>query len=101
MPSIPAIIIFICDTASSASACIFLASASFSFPLAPAITAATATIGATTTPARISFPPAIPNPPAALAPPPNQANVALVFAAPERAAIAVPVDAVPNIIAPP
>ena len=46
--------------------------------------------------ARRAFPAAIP--PAAT-PPPNQASAALVAAAPDRAEIAVPVEAVPNVVA--
>ena len=46
-----------------------------------------------------ALPAAIPPPPAAKAPPPNQANAALVAAAPLKAEIAVPVDATPNVVA--
>ena len=49
--------------------------------------------------AKNAFPAAIPPPPAARAPPPIQANCALVAAAPDKADIAVPVDAVPNVVA--
>lgn len=51
--------------------------------------------------AKNAFPAAIPPPPAARAPPPSQANCALVAAAPDNADIAVPVDAVPNVVATP
>src|SRR5699024_9618523 len=44
-------------------------------------------------------PAAVPPPPAASAPPPNHANAALVAAAPLNVEIAVPVEAVPNVVA--
>ena len=52
-------------------------------------------------PARASsaVPAAVPPPPAAMAPPPSQARAALVATAPERVEIAVPVDAVPKVVA--
>ena len=46
-----------------------------------------------------ALPAAIPPPPVANAPPPSQANAAFVAAAPESAEIAVPVDAVPKVVA--
>lgn len=49
--------------------------------------------------AKKALPAAIPPPPAAIAPPPNQASAALVAAAPDNEAMAVPVDAVPNVVA--
>ncbi len=42
---------------------------------------------------------AVPPPPAARAPPPSQARAAFVAAAPDRAEIAVPVDAAPKVVA--
>lgn len=52
-------------------------------------------------PARASraLPPAVPAPPAATAPPPSHASAACDAAAPDRVEIAVPVDAVPNVVA--
>ena len=44
-------------------------------------------------------PPAMPRPPLANVPPPSQARAALVAAAPDKAEIAVPVDAVPKVVA--
>src|SRR5699024_11254697 len=44
-------------------------------------------------------PAAVPPPPATKAPPPNHAKAALVAAAPLKADIAVPVEAVPNVVA--
>ena len=49
--------------------------------------------------ARRAFPAAMPPPPAARAPPPSHARAALVAAAPDRAEMAVPVDAVPKVVA--
>ncbi len=49
--------------------------------------------------ARNALPAAIPPPPAASAPPPNQANAALVAAAPLNVDMAVPVEAIPNVVA--
>ena len=49
--------------------------------------------------ARRAFPAAMPPPPAARAPPPSQARAALVAAAPDRAEMAVPVEAVPKVVA--
>ena len=49
--------------------------------------------------ARIAAPAAVPPPPAASAPPPNHAKAAFVAAAPDNAEIAVPVEAVPNVVA--
>ena len=49
--------------------------------------------------ARSAFPATIPPPPAERAPPPSHASAAFVAAAPDSAEIAVPVDAVPNVVA--
>ena len=52
-------------------------------------------------PPNTAMPPATPSPPAAREPPPNQAKVAFVAATPVSVEIAVPVDAVASIVAPP
>ena len=78
-----------------------IALARFSSALAFMIRPAAANTGPTTMPPRTSVPPAMPRPPAVNAPPPNHASVALVAATPDRLAMAVPVDADANIIAPP
>ena len=101
MPLMPVVIISSFVAAHMASACISFASASLSFPFTDAITPPTANTGSTTIPARTNYPPAIPKPPTALDPPPKKARVAFVLAAPESAAIAVPVEADANIMAPP
>ena len=49
--------------------------------------------------ARKALPAAIPPPPDDNAPPPNHANAAFVAAAPDSADIAVPVEAVPKVVA--
>ncbi|MFC5128344.1 hypothetical protein ACFPRL_36335 [Pseudoclavibacter helvolus] len=49
--------------------------------------------------ARSAPPAAVPPPPAATAPPPSHAMAALLAAAPESVEIAVPVDAVPKVVA--
>ena len=49
--------------------------------------------------AKNAVPDAIPPPPAAAAPPPSHAKAALVAAAPDSVDIAVPVEAVPNVVA--
>src|SRR5882757_357185 len=52
--------------------------------------------GRATKPPIVKAPRAIPPPPAASAPPPNQAKIALWAAAPDKPAIAVPVEAAPS-----
>ena len=49
--------------------------------------------------AKSALPAATPPPPAERAPPPSQARAALLAAAPERVEMAVPVEAVPNVVA--
>ena len=49
--------------------------------------------------AKSAVPAAVPPPPAANAPPPNHASAALVAAAPDKVEMAVPVEAVPNVVA--
>ena len=63
-------------------------------PATPATAHPTGDINASKVP-----PVAMPPPPAAIAPPPSHARAALVAAAPDKAEIAVPVEAVPNVVA--